>query len=213
MSGSMSASLPLLRAGAVQLFTDLLPADKARVGSFADRIIVSSQFTNDVDDLIHSLYLDLPQSGNTPLWGAVNVAMTALSRLDGRRVVLVFTDGHDTARKPSLKEVMLRSQSEEFMVYGIGLNGRSPYGFSQPEPPDPGLQLIATESGGGYFELTNADDLGATFKRVADELHRQYLIGFQTTATDGKMHDLEVRVRRPSVTVRARKSYKAPGIK
>ena len=49
----------------MQLFTNLLPADKARVGSFADQILLSDKFTNDRDELIHSLYLDLPQTNNT----------------------------------------------------------------------------------------------------------------------------------------------------
>ena len=66
------------------------------------------------------------------------------------------------------------------------------------------------QSGGGYFELSTANDLSQTFKRVADELHQQYLLGFQTTATDGKLHQLEVRVKQPGVTPRARKSYLAP---
>jgi len=45
---------------------------------------------------------------------------------------------------------------------------------------------------------------------VADELHRQYLVGFVPQKLDGKMHDLDVRVRRDAMTARARKSYLAP---
>ena len=51
--------------------------------------------------------------------------------------------------------------------------------------------------------------LAATFARVADELHRQYLIGFEPTKLDGKMHKLEVRVKKPDAKVRARKEYLA----
>jgi hypothetical protein len=45
---------------------------------------------------------------------------------------------------------------------------------------------------------------------VADELHQQYLLGFQTSATDGTIHELEVRIKKPGVTPRARKTYLAP---
>lgn len=208
MSGSMSGSLGLLRAGAVQLFTDLLPGDKVRVGSFADRIILSDKFTSDQDELIHSLYLDLPQTGQTPLWAAISMAMTALTRVEGRRVVLVFTDGYNTRPQPTFKEVLQRVQIEEFMVYGVGLWGHD--GLGHLEPPDPGLRDLTFESGGGYFELRNAQGIGPAFRRVAEELHRQYLLAFRTTAQDGRLHKLEVRVKTPGVLVRARKSYQAP---
>jgi VWFA-related protein len=211
MSSSMASNLPLLRTGAAQLFAELLPADQVRVGSFASKIIISSEFSNDRDALIRALYLDLPQSGETALWSAINIGMNVLSKTTGRRVVLVFTDGYDTTKsRPTLNDVMGRAQAEEFMVYGIGLRGLSRDGLNRSEPPDPGLQVLAAQSGGGYFELSTANDLSQTFKLVADELHQQYLLGFQTSWTDGKIHPLEVRVKKPGVTARARKSYLAP---
>ena len=73
--------------------------------------------------------------------------------------------------------------------------------------PDPGLRSLADEGGGGYFDLQRTADLSGAFARVADELHRQYLLGFTPTALDGKVHVLEVRLRRPDLTARARKSY------
>ena len=76
--------------------------------------------------------------------------------------------------------------------------------------PDPNLRTLADVSGGGYFELSKATDLASTFARVADELHRQYLLGFVTPVTDGTLHRLEVRVKRPGVQLKARKSYLAP---
>ena len=75
--------------------------------------------------------------------------------------------------------------------------------------PDPGLRDVALDTGGGYFQLHTTDALGETFARVADELHRQYLLGFTPVNLDGKVHTLEVRMRDPSLTVRARKTYVA----
>jgi VWFA-related protein len=69
------------------------------------------------------------------------------------------------------------------------------------------LPAIAEETGGGYFELTRAEDLSATFTRVADELHRQYLIGFEPAKLDGRMHKIEVKVKKPGMKVRARIEY------
>lgn len=75
--------------------------------------------------------------------------------------------------------------------------------------PDPGLREVALDSGGGYFELHATDELADSFARVADELHRQYLIGFTPQALDGRTHRLEVKLRDTSLTVRARRTYVA----
>ena len=78
------------------------------------------------------------------MWGAVNVSMTALAHVDGRRVVLVLSDGKDTAvgrGRPAvtLGAVIERSQTEDFMVYAIGLASRT---------VTPGY------GGGGYWSKT-----------------------------------------------------------
>jgi hypothetical protein len=69
--------------------------------------------------------------------------------------------------------------------------------------------VLALDSGGGYFELDTTQHLASTFARVATELHQQYLLGFTPATLDGRLHALEVRVRKSGVTVRARKSYLA----
>ena len=71
--------------------------------------------------------------------------------------------------------------------------------------PDPALRELAFESGGGYFELRDAERLASTFARVADELHQQYLLGFTPAVLDGKPHLLEVRSKRGGTVVRARR--------
>jgi VWFA-related protein len=78
------------------------------------------------------------------------------------------------------------------------------------EAPDPELRVLAEDGGGGYFELQSTDDLDATFARVAEELHHQYVLAFTTAELDGTVHQLDVRVRTPGMTARARKSYFAP---
>ena len=72
--------------------------------------------------------------------------------------------------------------------------------------PDEGLAELAAESGGGYFAIEGTENLSETFARVADELHRQYLVGFVPQKLDGRMHDLDVRLRRDGLTARARVS-------
>jgi len=235
-SGSMRENFRLIAAGAEEFVRKLLPTDKARIGTFATKIqLEPEEFTSDPGTLIDILRGDLPSEGPTPLWNAANTAMTALLRQDGRRVVLLFTDGVDSpmnfkTNNVSVMDVVERATKEDMMVYAIGLESRMPFGRRQAplaggggfgggfggqsgggmtQRPDPGLPRIAEETGGGYFELTRADDLKATFARVADELHRQYALGFEPVKLDGKRHDLEVKVKARGMKVRARKNYVA----
>jgi Ca-activated chloride channel family protein len=75
--------------------------------------------------------------------------------------------------------------------------------------PDKGLKKLSEETGGGYFLLKSSDELGPTFTRVAQELHSQYVLGFSPAVLDGKLHKLDVKVRRQGMNTRARKSYLA----
>jgi Ca-activated chloride channel family protein len=207
-SGSMTMHLDLLKQAATQFVIRLLPEDKARVGSFSDRNkikISPPEFTNNRDELMRALREDLQFGNPTALWDATDRSMDALTGIDGRRVVLVFTDGGDNHSDRSQKHVLSRAQAEEFMIYAIGLRSRvRGQGVTQP---DKGLRKVADETGGGYFELERTDELNSTFTRVAQELHSQYVLGFSPQTLDGKIHNLDVRVTRPGLVARARKSY------
>jgi len=124
-SGSMRPNFDLEQRAAVQFVANLLPNDKARVGSFSTHIQIDPEgFTSNQDDLIRILYEELQDPGPTPLWRATSAAMTALARQDDRRVVLVLTDGFDNPMEitsTSFEQVRDRSEAEEIMVYGIGL--------------------------------------------------------------------------------------------
>jgi VWFA-related protein len=134
-SGSMKANFTLVQQAAEHFVDVMLPADKARIGSFSNRIQVDPRdFTSDHDELFRILRTELQEEGPTPLWNAVNVGITALLHQQGRRVVLVFTDGMDapfnpTAQNNSLKDVMKRAEEEDVMVYAIGLAGSDPRGY------------------------------------------------------------------------------------
>jgi VWFA-related protein len=226
-SGSMRSNFRLVEAAGEAFVRRLRPDDKARIGSFAARVQVDpKEFTSDQEEMVRILRTELQDEGPTPLWNAVNVAITSLLHQQGRRVVLVFTDGDDDPmnfklNNQSLMDVMDRAQREDVMVYAVGLEGTTPPrlgrggfggGFGGgilTQRPDPGLALLAAETGGGYFELTRAEDLASTFARVADELHRQYVLGFAPSKLDNKTHKLDVKINQPGAKARARKSYVA----
>jgi Ca-activated chloride channel family protein len=208
-SASMTANLELLNQAAEQFVMRLLPVDRARVGAFSDKIQMSDAFTNNRDSLIADLK-DLQFGNPTRLNDAIAASLDVLEGIDGRRVVLMFTDGEDTSSKTGFKTVLERARNEEVMVYSIGLESEFFNGVRvQRTRPSRDLRKIADETGGGYFELKKTDELSPTFTRVASELRSQYLLGFTPSVLDGKPHKLEVRLKRPGLNARARKSYVA----
>jgi VWA domain-containing protein len=298
-SGSVEAQFATVERAAAEFVNQLGPADRARIGSFSTKIRIDPPtFTSDHDTLLTVLRHDLQPFGPTPLWNATDLAVSAVTAETGRRVVLVFTDGKDLpvddGPNVSFDQIRTRVETEDVMVYGIGLGHDCPMqpfqfvvpkspddgivfqrggrggggrvggmgrggpvrvgprtggrpggggafpiplpprvpnapGFPPTKPPvifdparsrelagcsaskpDPHLRALTTVGGGGYFELTATDDMNATFTRVADELHRQYLLAYVAPEHDGALHHLEVIVHRPDVTVRARAGYVAP---
>jgi len=227
VSGSMEGNLQLLREAADELFTRLRPDDVARVGTFGHDVDVGAGFTHDLRELRAALPRSINPDAPTPLWRAVDEAITAFgSEKDMRSVVLVLSDGKDSGpisfrqRYVSQVEVIERARREDVMVYGIGMRSRgrrSPPGLGpgglqaalEAELPDAGLALVAEHTGGGYIEIRPNQDLGAAFARVAEELHSQYLLGFVPPRKDGKVHEVEVRVGQKGLKARARKTYVA----
>ena len=208
-SASMTANLDRLKAASEQFILRMLPADRGQVGSFSDKIQFSGTFTNDRDDLIFALS-DLQFGNPTRLYDAIDASIDMLKGVDGRTVVLVFTDGDDTASRVGRGSVLDHARDDEAMIYAIGLeseffNGRRVVRTR----PDRGLKRLADETGGGYFELKKTDDLAPTFTRVAQELHSQYTLGFTPKTLDGKEHRLEVRMKPARMNARARRSYVA----
>jgi Ca-activated chloride channel family protein len=206
-SFSMTSHLDLLKAATEQFLIRMLPEDKGQVGAFSAKIEFSGTFTNDRDDLIGALK-DLQFGNPTRLYDAVDASIDMLEEVPGRKIVLVFTDGDDTASRKGQGDVLDRAREQEIMIYAIGLEAEFFNGQRmQRSRPDRGLRKLAEETGGGYFELKKTDDLAPTFTRVAQELHSLYALGFTPTVFDGKEHKLEVRVKTPGAVARARRSY------
>jgi Ca-activated chloride channel homolog len=209
-SGSMTLALDLVKSAAEQFLLRMMPEDQGMVGAFNDKIEFHPEgFTNIRDERVRSLK-DLDFGYPTRLYDAVNESMAQLKGIPGRRVVLVFTDGDDNASKFGSGDVTDRGRVEDVMVYSIGLENEYFDGARKVRSsPDRGLRRLSEETGGGFFLLKKTDELTTTFTRVAQELHSQYVLGFTPQVLDGKVHKLEVRLKKPGMTARARRSYVA----
>ena len=213
VSGSMSGNVRLVQLACEQLFKQLRPDDQVKIGTFGEEIRIMPNFTRDIGALRAAVPTSISPNAPTPLYRGLDQALSSFGDAQGRRVILVLSDGKNGGmfgfgqKFYTVVDIIDRAQIEDVMVYGVGLEGRSASGF---EPPDPELPRLALETGGGYFEIRPGQDLGASFANVADELHQQYLIGFAPAVTDGKLHKIEVKLSKRDLRARARKNYQAP---
>lgn len=207
MSTSMFKVHGRLRDAAVAFIQGLWPEDRVRIGSFGDELVLSPWLTSDKAILRRIIDEELWPGGPTPLWIALDAAMTSLDREPGRRVVLTFTDGENAglpvgwsvATGDRLPVARMHAERDGFLIYAIGLQGAGLSGE---------LKDLARDTGGGHFVVAKRDDLGSTFTRVIDELHHQYVIGFVQPEADGKPHAVRVKAR-DGTSVRARTTYVA----
>lgn len=216
-SGSMRPHRDAIVDAASAFVQQLTPVDKARIGRLGWRIQIDPpQFTHRTDLLLQVLRQGVGDAGASPVWLAVDQSITALYGLEGRRVILLMSDGQDAPadnqRQTTFRDVVDRLRRANVMVYAIGFSP-SEYrdGRTRFERPHENLRKIADVSGGGYFEMTDTSEMTRHFTRVAEELHHQYWLGFEPPKRDGKIHEIEVRIRKPNMTARARQSYVAPG--
>jgi len=183
--------------------------------------------TVEKSQLYRTLRSLIPMDLQSPVWSSLDRTMSSMADVPGRRAILLFSDGDDSgpgvplpsSSFPALEtstcrrwtthstanfdDALRRAQRDGVMIYTVSVEnsiGRS---------KDDDLRAIAQKSGGERYRLKDPAELTAAFKRIAEELHHQYLLGFVPAVYDGKVHEIEVRVKRPGLTVRARKSYVA----
>ena len=112
---------------------------------------------------------------------------------------MVITDGMDNVSAAKPADVLKTALEYSVMVYAVGLFGTE--GLDRES-----LRALADQSGGGYFQLSDRDDLVGAFARVADELRHQYLFGFSPAVSANANHAIVVNVSRPGLIARARRT-------
>jgi Ca-activated chloride channel homolog len=206
---SMEMNLTFMQEAAVQFVIRLAPDDRCIVGFFNSKINFSPELTNDRDSLINYIRNDMTRGNSTRLWDAVDASMNQLKDQTMRKVVVALTDGDDLgASSRSYGDVLERAQHEDVMLYTIGIESRYHNGERWTvSRPGGSFRRLASETGGGFFQLQKSAELNSTFTRVIQELHSQYVLGFSPQILDGKSHKLEVRLTKPALKARARSAY------
>jgi Ca-activated chloride channel homolog len=148
--------------------------------------------------------------GGTALYDALYESLAQLANVQGRRVVVVVTDGRDE-NAPSTgpgslrtwEEVLDKVQQTEAAVYAVGLGMHVDRDH---------LTEIANRSGGAAYFPLDVTTLASDYRKILDELRRRYVIGYESTnrARDGRWRTVQIRPKRPDVEIRSRGGYYAP---
>lgn len=186
------------------------PRDQAALISVSTEAVLRQEFTEDVSRLIGAIR-GLRAEGATALYDALVMGAEYVGTVQGRRILVVLSDGRDTISRVPLVQAVRRLQEVGATVYAITLR-ESSSASAWEVIGETTLQTLAQHTGGEVFSPVRLEELDPVFARVAEQLRMQYVLGFYSTneARDGTFRRLTVRVKRAGVIARAREGYYAP---
>lgn len=208
-SGSMTRVVPAVQEAAHAFVDALKTDDPLGILFFADR----AEMVHDLTParwVSHRAIQGYAVKGGTSLYDALVESMTRLQAVDGRRVVVVMTDGRDenaastgpgSAR--TWDDVLAVARASGVTVYAIGLGVRI---------DGDRLQQLAALTGGEAYFTADVTELGRQYQRIVDELHRRYVLTYTSTNTkrDGAWRKVDVTVADTKLRIRSTGGYYAP---
>ena len=238
MSGSTCFKVEEIQDAALEFIEQLRPQDRVMVASFESSIYVDADFTNDRAKLTKAI-LRTHTGGGTRLYDAVDLVLTErLNRIQGRKAIVLFSDGIDsTSKVANLTENLGKIEEANALVYtihydttpdvsqGMQINGVpiQPHIVAGAkarmkevtERATMYLNELAIRSGGGSYEAATMTDAKSAFANIAEELRRQYWLSYYSTnpKDDGSYRKIRVGVNQSDGkkwAVRAKNGYRAP---
>lgn len=208
-SGSMTRSADAAREAAHAFVNALRNDDPLGVLVFSDAVEVSHDLSTK-RELSHDAVEGYETHGGTALYDALGEAATRLRATKGRRVIVLVTDGVDEnaasngpGSRRSWEDALAQVRDAEATVYAIALGARVDREH---------LTQVAALTGGESYFTTDVNELEQHYRRIVDELHRRYVLGYTSTngTRDGAWRKVEIRTTGPGVQIRSRGGYFAP---
>jgi len=190
--------------------------DRAKVIVFSDRILAATPFTGD-PAVVGAGLEGVAAGGDTAIHDHLYVALKELEREQGRKVVILLSDGIDVESVLGMSDVEWKAGRMQSLLYWIRPGASAdPSGYRSIWRDEEGYRLeleglerVVTSSGGRIRGIAGLDEAAEAFRDILRELRGQYVIGYypKVDRDDGAWHEVEVRVRTPGVKVRARGGY------
>jgi VWFA-related protein len=237
-SMSQASVLDQERNAAREFFWQVLRPDRdaAFVIRFDVEAELSQDQTNSLTKLARALEgLDLPaapgrrgrggRGGKAPVWGGIGTLLydavflaadEVLRPLDGRKALILLSDGVDYGSRTTLDRAVRTAQEADAGIYSIRMaeparRGLLGIGQTQRRNGDRALRRLAEETGGKYYEVTGKQPLEVVFGDIEADLRNQYNLGYVSDrpAASGEFRKIAVAVKRKGMTVQARSGYYA----
>jgi Ca-activated chloride channel family protein len=208
-SGSMRRSAGEVVEAAREFVASLRPEDSLAPLLFANEAVFTHDLTTDRDTALKAIE-GYQAVGGTALYDAIADSLARLKRVEGRRAIVVLTDGRDennpgtgpgSAR--TLNEVMKLLKETNASVFAIGLGTKVDRDT---------LSQLAQLSGGEAYFPADISTLRAEYRRIVENLRRRYVLGYTSTnpARDGAWRDVQIHPRSSDIVVTSRGGYFAP---
>ncbi|MEM6454689.1 MAG: VWA domain-containing protein [Acidobacteriota bacterium] len=189
--------------------------DEAKLVLFSDQVLASTPFTGDVEVLRAPLET-IGARGNTAINDHLYLALKLLDTRQGRRVVVLFTDGADLHSVLDMEDVLWFARRSQALIYWIRLDTDAGGEFSTAWRNAAGNQAqldaltrAVAQSGGRIARIAAVDDIEPAFRDIMLELREQYVLGYypHDRKVDGSWRKVSVQVRGGGVEVRTRGGY------
>jgi len=204
VSSSVNDALPGMKTAATRFVGALEPSDQVTVLGFNDNLFTLAK--RSTDQVVRERAIGrLRAWGGTALYDAVVQGIDLLGRQQGRRAIVLFTDGKDENSHAPVETAIAQVEASDAMIYAIG-QGRAVHDKDLQKL----LQRVATTSGGRAFFANTPSKLDDVFAEILDDLHHQYLLSYPAPddKRDGKWHKIAVVAGGGKYRVRARQGYR-----
>ena len=203
-SESVQEALYTIQDAAISFVESLNPEDRMMLTLFNSEIRMIPQTSAEREPILKAIR-GARARGVTRLYDALLQGMKYLDGKPGRKAIVCFTDGEDTAGTSSRFAVLDAAARSGYPIYAIGAGAG--LGMSS-------LQMILREfaeiNSGKAFFIQNLKKLREAFRAVASEMRSAYVLNYYTRIPpDGSWHDIRIKIKDPSLTVHARKGFYA----
>jgi len=209
-SGSMTEDIKLSRSAAVKFLNTLSEAKDMTLVDFDTEVRVAKYGQKDFPRMVERIRGRTPD-GETALYDAMGVYLDGASEDEGRKILVLYTDGGDTHSTISFGDLMTLIRASDVTVYSVGFLEHSRSRIEERAH----LMQIAEATGGQAFFPSTMKDIEASYDKVVAQIRAQYSLAYTSTNTkqDGAWRKVEIRVTRPDLKgskILARRGYFAP---
>ena len=203
VSGSMQERMKDAQQAASGFVDTLRDADHAMLVEFNEKVYMLSDLTNDRAALKH-LIASTEALGGTALYDALHATLRRFRRLDGRKAIVILSDGDDSNSSVPFKQILEEAKTQDATIYTIALGSS----FTDLESRSR-LKGFADQTGGRAFTASKSSQLEGVYTKIADELRNQYALTYtsENEKFDGRWIPIEVKATRTDLDVRARRGY------